>query len=1234
MKVLLLLAVAVVGSFAVQYPPPSDEIPTSETRVRWCVHTVCEEHKCWRMANDLMYNIQPRKAHVCLLATSADHCMDWVKKGHADIVVARGEDIWKAYRVHNMKPIAYELPVYKGKERMQHWESISVAVVPKSSHISQLSELEHVQSCHAGVHHTSSWMSPMCSLIHNDVMPHRGDMVESAAHFFSKSCVPGVLDKDYDINGTIPEHLCEICHGQKEDNSWCHKTRDTYAGFHGAGLCLSEGKGQVAFLDHTHIPDFKEKFGNDYKLVCMRGTAELDDWKIEDCHIGYVPRPTVFTNHHHETNYHNDVWDILRHAVTHYSRDDNMNLFGSDDYICRSNPNPRDLIFRDNTNEFVHIPEDKSYMDKFLDIYDTCHHMTPKPRAKFCVITEEAYTKCIDMKHHFFRTDKVNEVSWGCMWAHSKMECMKALHEGTVDMVSLDPMETFIAGREFHHHPILSQHFDVFHEERNGKRSYNWDTETYTIGVMLRSVYQEKFGRDNEWINLKDLNTCHSGISRTSSFHHPMGWMLSNGTIPRVGSVFESVNRHFGRSCLPGAKHWNMRDDLVLGHEFNWGFHGITFHNFTGMQWFVWNVPYTWNYYNWHRQTPRTFANWMEHPDMLKMMAENWNLKPDNWKWDSKNWNQEKWDSKNWNQEKWDSKDWNSDSKDWNSESKEWDQENWNSENWNSENWNSENWNWNKNIQRWRNTNYHMTLWNHFKQNLRTVPEFMLQQMPNIEYFWMNWKTMVETGEVRDMDYRWMKHPVVMSYLRVYFPAVTERWIDFFDNMDWEPVHEDKHNRYSNPIWLSPKWEEFWNNMKVHREEMCMTCGGHTENHCVEGSEEPYWGTRGSLHCVKEHRGDITFLEAHKFEPYTNDVGMIPQDFVLICPSGKVVHYVDEHSIEDCHFGRVPFPALVTSHKHTGSWRWNITKALLHAQKIYDQPEHNQGRFVMFGEHSVFHPHTTTMYPIHLINQTHHTWLGPMFLRSMEALVKPSNYDWWKMHKDICHAETFPNVIYHRDGRCNAIVEEVTCMGNPTPKTISLGRIGQKYTVTVPMCSRPSRFMRKMVEFTCDTGYGYITPVMMPTECECIPCEDITHAPEWSHDHHWKNDERKYEPNEFESNHMDLWGNRPWWMHRETYDNWFQDDIIFPLNQDWNVNRHMMRNNNEEGDWWNRSSDNNNNGKNVCEPRWCGMHWRAEWFPHMHHDVCSHDSNTWTTTWKLNTQRQQWNNWHDNVENI
>ncbi len=72
----------------------------------------------------------------------------------------------------------------------------------------------------------------------------------------------------------------------------------------------------------------------------------------------------------------------------------------------------------------------------------------------------------------------------------------------------------------------------------------------------------------------------------------------------------------------------------------------------------------------------------------------------------------------------------------------------------------------------------------------------------------------------------------------------------------------------------------------------------------------------------------------------------------------------------------------------------------MYAQDVFrhhhQNPHHNYNNYnyKMFKVDSVFHPDAIRLYPINLVNQTYQPWLGPMFLRSMEALVKPSSCKW------------------------------------------------------------------------------------------------------------------------------------------------------------------------------------------------------------------------------------------------
>ena len=57
--------------------------------------------------------------------------------------------------------------------------------------------------------------------------------------FFSKSCVPGVLDSDYNTKGTNPINLCESCAAGGQDRC-LRNDEELYFGNSGAFRCLVE----------------------------------------------------------------------------------------------------------------------------------------------------------------------------------------------------------------------------------------------------------------------------------------------------------------------------------------------------------------------------------------------------------------------------------------------------------------------------------------------------------------------------------------------------------------------------------------------------------------------------------------------------------------------------------------------------------------------------------------------------------------------------------------------------------------------------------------------------------------------------------------------------------------------------------------------------------------------------------------------------------------------------------
>ncbi|KAI8491563.1 antigen p97 [Branchiostoma belcheri] len=667
---LLLLAVAYANAIGARLKTSNHEAVSSSPRCGFCQR---EDAGPREVVRDLRVRVAEMRAHgqrvplqhgraplewTCVLAKSKEQCMKWVDLGYADVVMTKGEDIYTGMRNYHLKPILYELPELKQlgvSKHMKSWESISLAVVPKSSPISTWRDLEGKTTCHASVYEPTSFKLPVCHMIHHNIIPHKGNMMESFVHFFEKSCVPGILKSYLNYNRTIPSTLCELC--GSEDRQYCHEYLDKYSGLEGASRCLTEGKGQVTFLPHHYIDTFMDKFGRDYKLVCRDNTEELENWHVKSCHMGYLPRPTLLCSHKASEEYINTLQTLLINAVkschmgylprptllcSHKASEEYINtlqtllinavkaseeyintlqtllinavktfsskvttfdMFSSDvdSYYCRGQLK-KDLIFQDNCRDLVRIDSEKQFAKDFFQIYDTCHALKPKPTARFCVYHQESYHKCLSMQKYFMKTEKVNEISWGCVLATSQLECMKMVHNGTCDIVSTDAMQTFIGGKEFLLQPFMSQYFDVFETPIDGKKVYDHNIYTYTVGVMLKDTVRRRFGHHETYVNLKDLNTCHAGISHPSSFQYPIGWLLANGTIPRIGSIFESVDKYFKHSCLPGVMHWNMTKDLILGYEFNYGYNQTFFANFT--DWYMWNIPSTWTWFTYQNVTP------------------------------------------------------------------------------------------------------------------------------------------------------------------------------------------------------------------------------------------------------------------------------------------------------------------------------------------------------------------------------------------------------------------------------------------------------------------------------------------------------------------------------------------------------------------------------------------------------------------------------------------------------
>ncbi|XP_022107780.1 major yolk protein-like isoform X2 [Acanthaster planci] len=1155
-----------------RFPEPPrffKELTNTTDALSVCTSNPCEWKKCVRMASTFTYNLKPRREWACALATSPEHCMDWVEQGFVDMMITRNEDIYTAKTKYNLLPAAYESTQTK-QTPPSEWQNITLAVAKITTNIDTWAQLENRQVCITSANSTSGFKTPIGSLIQEGVIAQKGDFVQSAGEFFSESCVPGILSKTFDKNGTYPVSLLARCEGEASLR---------YEGLDGAVHCLKEDVGEVIFIDHKKVQSLllESTAVTQFKLICKSGSQPLTEWETKDCHVSKVPQPTVYISPR-KTDLKAVIQNLLARAVQVYSGKavGTFKLFDSDEYNCPTG-HSSDILFKQESNVFMNIDEAvKPHAEPFFMLMDTVERLVPKTVCRVCVTKPELYEGCKIYKGLFEHVEITNDVAWGCVLAKTKMECMQAVMNGTADLITADPTEMFIAGREFKLQPFMSQEFDTLAPRVDGKSLFDNTTYTYTIAVMTKEKLLEKYGNNVRFLNMTGLNPCFAGISKLSSFKHPIGWLLANGTIPRIGSVFESISRFFEKSCLPGAapQNWTWDRDLILGHELNWGFPGWNFYNFTGYEWFNMNMPNTWNYYNWKGMSPRFFDIFFktntknEIKDLLSsvslrkapLLHRILSTEPSSLKDLSKLLDQLPDEIHGLDDETVIPRDQVRSQTRWGIDGlikklKAVDSQSW------LRSTDKSKYHKSKPFDRYQSAEPTLTS---LLNNLASKHFNIKEQLNDfLEYIYES-PSMIDRQEEK---FSWITHPAIKSFLQVYSRRFIN--IDLFDSI---ALREHEFNRYFNPIWNSPDISEFLERTKLHQDRLCSACAGAGASNCTETMQEPFSDYQGSLECLSNQAGDISFLEAHTAQRMLRSARILPSEVVMVCHSGEVIDFtIDEEILKECSFGAVPHSALLTAYNRTGSWRWNVTKALLHAQRQFD--------ISPMAEVFVPSPSSFKFQPIPLINQTYEVYLGPMLLRSFEALVKPSSYDWWKNKTNVCWGETYTNVLTQRNGTCNAIVKDITCSGTPSPVVISLGRIGEKKKILMPMCSRPTSFQRQMAEFTCDNGATYLKTVMAPTACECVPCEETSTNPTWNRDDFWMTEDRKFLPRQYEEI-KNQWGNNPFWANPSLNANFEVADAITDLKDIQPVNQHTV----------------STKKSPTCEKPWIGDEWHREWF--------------------------------------
>ncbi|ESO04012.1 hypothetical protein HELRODRAFT_99809 [Helobdella robusta] len=321
----------------------------------WCVISDYEMMKCEKMIMAFAArNLKPDLN--CIKGDGVIDCLKKIRLGDADLITLDAADVYMAGKHFGLVPIAAE--DYSGKNETGYY---AVAVARKRFVYMLLHNLKQRRSCHTAVMSAAGWVIPVDMLIETGQI----NVLDSNAYlavsqYFSKSCVPGILDRYFNPHNMNPVNLCEAC--STAGPRRCLRNDDElYYGSSGAFRCLVEVGGDVAFVRHMTVHEntdglnladwARNRRSDDYELLCKDGKrSSIDKWN--ECNLGYVPSNAVMTAGFKSDDKKQIYWTLLSYAQQFFDADGNQDFKMFDSAI-----NHRDLIFQDATVRLVPVTD-------------------------------------------------------------------------------------------------------------------------------------------------------------------------------------------------------------------------------------------------------------------------------------------------------------------------------------------------------------------------------------------------------------------------------------------------------------------------------------------------------------------------------------------------------------------------------------------------------------------------------------------------------------------------------------------------------------------------------------------------------------------------------------------------------------------------------------------------------------------------------------------------------------
>ncbi|KAJ8684290.1 hypothetical protein QAD02_020082 [Eretmocerus hayati] len=239
----------------------------------------------------------------CILAADRLECLKLLSNHQVDFMVAQPEDL-KIMQANNASDVVVTHQLKKFSRRSSQ-RDVDMIVIIRGGSNGGLTKGKKL--CYVGLepshmsqydyyytNYFESWLFPPSCDTDKTYLENR---IRSLSEHFQSACIAGPWSLDDKIDAELKskyKNLCELCN----DPETCDDT-DRYHGMNGAMACLTQGVGDIAWLNRADaMNSFSQLAAFDYKLLCPDGTTRaLDNADIDTiCTWIRDPRPVIIAD--------------------------------------------------------------------------------------------------------------------------------------------------------------------------------------------------------------------------------------------------------------------------------------------------------------------------------------------------------------------------------------------------------------------------------------------------------------------------------------------------------------------------------------------------------------------------------------------------------------------------------------------------------------------------------------------------------------------------------------------------------------------------------------------------------------------------------------------------------------------------------------------------------------------------------------------------------------------------